>query len=106
MVTQVEPEVWARPATDAETPAGARWVAALAEANGWTVVATFARGTRPSQRPRIVDNLALRMSRGRQRAVAVWVNARFESAFTWGEHPIRRCNNTALRTALRREAGT
>ena len=97
------PEVPARVASDAEVPAGARRVAMGAIAAGWVVAATYARGTYPYPKlgPRVVDSLALRMWRGRQRAVAVWQDAKFDLAYTWSDqHPIVKHNVTTLRAAL------
>ena len=95
------PEVPARVASDAEVPAGARRVAMGAIAAGWVVAATYARGTHPGRTPRVVDSLALRMWRHRQRAVAVWQDARFSFAYIWSdEHPIVKHNVTTLRAAL------
>lgn len=94
------PEVPARVAEPAEIPTGARRVAALAAAAGWTVVATYARGTYPGRVPRVVDCLALRMWRGRQRAVALWHGVKFQFACAWGETAIRTYNVTQLRAVL------
>lgn len=81
------PEVECRLATDAEIPRGARPIQRLAEAHGWRVVATYARGTRRGRVPRVVDSLALRMhGPGKRYAVAVWLDGRVDCAFTYDAH--------------------
>jgi hypothetical protein len=65
------PEVRARVASEAEIPPAARTFMRAAVAAGWTVTPTYARGTAMSSK-RVVESLALRMSRGRERAVACW----------------------------------
>lgn len=79
------PEVPCRLATDDEVPRGARTVRRHAQAHGWTVVATYARGTRRGRVPRVVDSLALRMwGEGNAcRAVGVWLDGRFNNAMVW-----------------------
>ncbi len=101
-----------RDATDAEIPGGARQVRKLAETHGWLVRATYARGTTPDRRVRkemrpgkVVDSLALRMRRGRERAVAVWIDAKFDVAYTWGLAPRVRWNSGQLREQLTAVAG-
>lgn len=97
-----EPEVRARVATAAEIPKGARAVSTVATSVGWTVVATYARGTYPGRKPRLVDSLALRMWRQPRRAVAVWHGVDFQFACTWSAtEPITAHNVTTLRAALR-----
>jgi hypothetical protein len=82
-----EPEVAARVAAVSEVPRAALGPQRLAQGAGWAVVATYARGTAvrgPVSALRlgpVVDSLALRCRRGRQRAVAIWVDGRFDSAF-------------------------
>lgn len=81
------PEVECRLATADEIPRGARPIQRLAKAHGWTVVATYARGTRRGRMPRIVDSLALRMGGpGKRYAVAVWLDGRVDCAFTHNPH--------------------
>lgn len=81
------PVVPCRLAEPGEVPRGAKPVRAAAEAAGWAVVATYARGTRwtKSGPGTLVDSLALRMSyrRGERRAVAVWLNGRFDFGMRW-----------------------
>lgn len=70
-----------REAAEAEIPRGARPVAKLAEANGWSVTAMYARGTTMDRygRPgKLVDSLSLRMDRGEIYIAALWVDARFK----------------------------
>jgi hypothetical protein len=69
------PEVACRLATEEEIPRTAKTLRRKAEAAGWTVRATYARGTRPGRPPRVVDSVALRMTHPeRGRAVAVWLD--------------------------------
>lgn len=74
------PEVLCRPAAEDEIPRGARPVRTQAQANGWTVVATYARGTRPGRVLVVVDSLVLRMRRGGELAAAMWLDGKFECA--------------------------
>lgn len=107
------PEVACRLAEPGEIPRGAAAVLAVAEAAGWTVEPTYARGTSvagPNSKPRhgrVVDSIALRMRRGLDRAVAVWVDGRFDLAYAWsvgatGGFGHRRVNVTQLREELAR----
>lgn len=68
------PEVINRPATEEETPKPAADLAKLARENGWDVTVTYARGTTDSDSPKLVHSIAVRMQRGVQRAVAVWMS--------------------------------
>lgn len=84
----------------AAAPAGAEGVPTVlrvvlsaqghAQRAGWTVLATYARGTAvtgraPNYRPGpVVESWALRCRRGGARAVAVWVSGRFDFAMMWG----------------------
>lgn len=96
------PEVVARLAEPHEIPRGAATVQHVALAAGWTVVATYARGTLATgvRVPRVIDNLALRMSMGRCRAVAVWEDGKFTTAYLWGDAPLRKIGNHQLKTHL------
>lgn len=69
-------EVWARPATEEESPRAARQMTAVAELAGWKVNSTYARARRDG---RLIETLALRMSHQdrRQYAVAIWTNGKF-----------------------------
>jgi hypothetical protein len=94
----------ARRAHAAEIPTGARRVLNVATAAGWTVVATYARGTAPTARTwqpgKVIDSLALRMRNGARRAAAVWVDGRFDFAVLFGDRPHQTCNATQLRAAF------
>jgi len=68
------PEVTNRPATAEETPKPAADLAKLAVECGWETVVTYARGTTDSDQPKLVHSIAVRMQRGAQRAVAVWMS--------------------------------
>lgn len=101
------PEVPARPATDGEMPRAAKLAQRRAESAGWSVMATYARGTRPTgtaNKPgAVVDSIALRLRRGRERAVAVWTDGAFDFAVhtavgTLGT--LRKVNATQLRGLL------
>lgn len=93
------PEVPCRPATDDEIPRGARPVRKQAEAAGWTVRATFARGTRPGRTLVVVDSLVLRMRRGGELAAAMWLDGKFECAVR-GPRPPRSMVLRDLRAEL------
>jgi hypothetical protein len=74
------PEVTRRPAAPEEIPRGAHLVYRKAEAAGWLVTATYARGTamdRHGHAGALVHSLAVRMRLERDgieyRAVAVWM---------------------------------
>lgn len=105
-MTWPAPEVPTRLATDVEIPTGARRVAKVAATAGWAVVATYARGTCPGRTPHVVDSLALRMRRGRHRAVAVWHGTKFTFACAWGETAIEMVNVTRLCAVFKEGAGT
>lgn len=69
---------------DDRVPLGARRLAKAAHLAGWRVLARYARGTTLDARGRpgrVVDDLALRLQRGRQGAVAHWVNGAFDMAY-------------------------
>jgi hypothetical protein len=81
-----DPQVPGTIADEDDIPASARAWRAKAQAHGWTVTVTYARGTKPDQwgRPgRVIQSLALRMRHpdGR-RAVALWQAP--EGAGKWG----------------------
>jgi hypothetical protein len=88
----------------------------LAESLGWVVVVTHARGCLPSvggKPSRQRDSLALRMSRGQERAVAVYTDAPTEGAtwswdsmYRWINHsPLQRyASVTAFKKALHEPA--
>lgn len=60
-----------------EIPKTAGKLRELAEANGWTVAVTYARGVYPAPiKPYDCENVAVRMSR-EGRLVALWHNGRF-----------------------------
>jgi hypothetical protein len=78
------PEVPCRLAQPHEIPRAAGAMRTNAERAEWRVIATYARGTRPGLRPKVVDSLALRMCRNGLRAVAIWVDGKFDFAIRWG----------------------
>lgn len=85
------PEVPARPATDEEIArVGNRETRALigaAEAGGWAVRVTYARGTRLGRPARVVESVALRMNHpDRGRAVAVWVDGKWSIGLVAAAH--------------------
>lgn len=100
------PEVPCRLATDDEVPRGARTVVRLAEGAGWTVAATYTRGTKPGRTRKVVDSIALRLRRGDVRAWAVWLDGKFDQAqvLPSGGAPIS-TTVAALREALAQPAG-
>ena len=81
------PEIACRVTAGQEIPRGALTVRKAALGAGWSVVATYARGTQwtRSGPGAVVDSLALRMRRGLLAAVAVWVSGRFDFGMRWGE---------------------
>ena len=99
-MTWPAPEVLARRATNEEIPRGAWLVVRLAETCGWSVIATYARGTAPGRPPRVVDSLALRMRRGPRRAVGVWEDRRFTMAILFGDRHYQTCSATKLKEEL------
>lgn len=96
------PVVAMRDARPDEIPPTARKLRDLAEANGWTVRATYCRGTYSTRASsRVVDSLALRMQRGKERAVAVWNDRRFDAACAWDDlYWPRPLNVTELRALV------
>lgn len=105
-MTWPSPEVPARVAEASEIPRGAATVAKVATDAGWTVTPTYARGVPSDRVERVVDSIALRMSRGRQRAWAVWEDRKFHSGYAWSaDAPITRHNVGTLRTALEDSMG-
>jgi hypothetical protein len=95
-----EPEVRARPATDAEVPSAARRVIALAGAHGWTAEALYARGNPVGARGQalaIVDQIIVILRREPRRAVAIWTNGSFDCAWARGHG---RVGARALREAI------
>lgn len=75
------PEVVARPATDEESPAAARRLAAKARAAGWQVAVVFSRGTAPHGAGwapgAVVDAVSVRCRRGTSACVGYWSGGRF-----------------------------
>lgn len=66
------------------TPRTARTVRRLAEANGWTLVSTWAyKVTRPGRPPTIVDSYALRMANGQRTMWAVWLDGKYDAGQIW-----------------------
>ena len=85
-----EPIVRARPAEPTELPRTAASLVKRAEAQGWTVTATYAQGwTLESTRTvsRIASSIVVRLSfpLAAARAVAVWVDGKFDTAFVWAQ---------------------
>jgi hypothetical protein len=98
-----EPEVWARPATADEIPRGARAVVKAAEAAGWAVTVTYARGTYVfAKKPAaVVDSVLLRMAHGDRRAAAHWLDGGFDDAYVWSPaHTLRKLGVNNLKHAL------
>lgn len=81
-----EPEVPCREATEEEIPRAAKLMRKRAEAAGWSVRATYARGTvmHLTGKPgKVVDSIALRMHKANRYAWAMWYDGSFETAQTW-----------------------
>lgn len=95
-----------RLAGPSETPRGAELIRRVAVSNGWSIMATYARGTPDvgSHPGRMIDSLALRMADGTHRAVAIWEDGKFAMAYVWcldpPEAPLR-LNATQLRAHLK-----
>lgn len=98
-----EPEVVSRPAVEGEVPRGAKTVEQLAKRHGWTVRATYSRGTKPGRGRAVVDALALRLRRDDTAAWAVWLNSKFDTAQVLRPGDIARSvTATGLRAELTR----
>lgn len=98
-----EPQVPRRPAVPAEVPTMAGRLAKSAASAGWTVVLTYARGTAIDRRGRsgiVVHSLAARLSKGTDRAVAIWIDDAFESGWTWTTEPVTVPRAVAYRPLL------
>lgn len=96
-------QVACRDAQPDEIPRGARTVAAAAEQAGWRVRCTYARGVYTFARKpaAVVDSVAVRMRQDRRAAVAIWLDGRFDTAFTWSaDEPFATHNARSLRAAL------
>lgn len=91
------PEVIARAASAAETPRNAANLAALATEQGWSVRTTYARGTLPGRTSRVVDSVAVRMSRQGWPAAAIWIDGKFWRALT----PFRSLTLAEIKTYVR-----
>jgi len=96
---------------DAQLPGGARTVVNAARKTGWTISATYARGPWMHSSywtpTRTVDHVALRLSRGDQRAVATWRTKadgtyEFKTAWVWTV-PVRANGRTAVNSKELRE---
>lgn len=82
------PDVKCRPATPEETPRGAATLVKTAEAHGWRVRVTYARGPHVlasgKYTGRTIDSIAVRLRHPDGRAaVAVWHDGKTDCAFTW-----------------------
>ncbi len=85
------PEVSRRPAAPREVPTVAAMFAEAASADGWAVQCTYARGTKIDFRGRpgkVVDSIAVRLRRGPDRAVGVWVDGAFTTGWSWRADPV------------------
>jgi hypothetical protein len=81
-----EPEVRARQAQPSEIPRGAKVITRVAEANGWSVAASYARGTsmHANGKPgRLVESCLLGMTReaDKGRVVATWHDNSFDLSY-------------------------
>lgn len=106
MTTWPAPEVSCRDAVDAEIPRGAQAVAKAAEAAGWRVRCTYARGTYPFPRrdPKVLDSVAVRLWKTPRAAVGVWLDGKFDQAFAWGlEDQLRAVGAAELKALLTAE---
>lgn len=83
------PEIPCREAWPYETPRTAQLLADGGRDAGWTVRVTFARGTaidRRGEPAKVVDSIAVRLQRGTQRALGLWIDERFSNGWTWCGH--------------------
>jgi len=87
-VSHPEPQIHARVAHEAEICSAARRVRDLAVKHGWDAGVNYARGTRPGRPPRVVDSIALRITRNRTRIWAVWLDGKFDTAQIWRPYGI------------------
>lgn len=98
------PEVYARDATDDETPGGCRIVLNAAKRAGWTVHSLhYARGPMyhgtSGEFLRMVDSIVLRLDRNYRRVVATWEDGKFHTA--WNLNPLRKLNATQLKDIVK-----
>ena len=85
------PEVSRRPALPAEVPPAAARLAEAAEAGAWIVELSYARGAQLDRygRPgKVADSLAVRLSRGDDRAVATFLDGSFKTGWAWATEPV------------------
>lgn len=93
------PEVVARRANVEEIPRGAQAVVNLAERNGWTVRALYARGTAPGRAAKVVDLVALQIQGDTAFFVATWEDGKARSC--WQVRPeLKEITVTALKEML------
>jgi hypothetical protein len=88
------PEVSSRDAVMFRVPERARLLAARAEAGGWTVRITYARGPRLHARlgtvTKVVESVVVRMTRLPELAFGFWQGGKFDEAWVWhAEHGTR-----------------
>jgi hypothetical protein len=103
-----KPEVEARLALASEVSRGPSSLRRTAEAAGFAVTVTYARGTlmRADGKSggRVIDSLALRMKHADgRRAVAVYHDGKAEHGFTWRHHVPefpRKCNVTEVKAFI------
>jgi hypothetical protein len=76
-----------------------------AEARGWRVEVTYARGALAGVRSaRVVESIAVRMARGNVRAVGIWHDGGFATGLVFGSAALGRLNLTELKAEIAREA--
>ncbi len=91
------PEIPCRLAATDEIPRSAHTLMNKAQAAGWTVCATFARGTDiKGRRHKVVDSVAVRLRRGGSSLVALWIDGKFDCALA----PFRRMNSHQLKAEV------
>lgn len=82
-----------------DLPRGPKAIRDLAERHGWGVVVTHGSGT--TRRGRSMESIAVRLRREPQGGVAVWVDGKFDCAYTWTTlTPMKKVNVTELRAWL------
>ena len=113
-LTVPEPEVRSRPAAASEIPSGARSVIRRAEAEGFVVWTTYARGPRLDAHWKVVEISDSVVVRGDhvdgRRFVACWISKTAQRGAKAGQtshsfdfayaHRVGRCNATALSAYL------
>lgn len=97
-----EPIIRARPAEEDEMPRTATSLIKKATAAGWSATASYAKGwtlETPRTESKVASSVVVRLSlpAAAARAVAVWVDGKFDTAFVWARwSPLEQVGSRAV----------